>query len=100
MLQQGFDSPLSDHRSAGFAAVTAALACAYPSVKPAPYVMTAASDSRFMSRISDTCLRFAPFLISDEQLDSVHGIDESVDLATLCPAVDFYRSLLKGDSHD
>jgi acetylornithine deacetylase/succinyl-diaminopimelate desuccinylase-like protein len=28
-------------------------------------------------------------------MDSVHGIDENVDIATLAPAVDFYKYFLK-----
>jgi len=100
VLDGGFASPLSDHHSEGFAALSDALAATYPDVKPTPYVMTAASDSRYMSRVCDVCLRFTPFLIDDTQLDSVHGINENIDLSTLCPAVDFYRHLLKGANHE
>jgi carboxypeptidase PM20D1 len=57
--------------------------------------MTGASDSRFLSRVCDNCIRFVPFLISQEQMNSVHGIDENVDVATLAPAVDFYKFILK-----
>ena len=64
-------------------------------IKTSPYVMTGASDSRFLSRVCDHCLRFTPFLISDQQLDSIHGIDENVDLSALAPAVDFYRYIIK-----
>ena len=31
----------------------------------------------------------------EQQLDSVHGIDENVDVETLAPAVDFYRYIIK-----
>ena len=56
--------------------------------------MTGASDCRYMSLVSDTCLRFAPLHISDAQMDSIHGIDENVDLSALAPAVDFYKYIL------
>jgi acetylornithine deacetylase/succinyl-diaminopimelate desuccinylase-like protein len=48
-----------------------------------------------MSRISDCTLRFTPFHVSDEQLDAIHGIDESIDVSALTPAVDFYQFILK-----
>ncbi len=64
-------------------------------IKTAPYVMNAASDSRFMSRVSDNCLRFAPFSISQEQFSSVHAIDENLDVDTLSPAVDFYKYVIE-----
>jgi len=94
VLRPGFDSPLSSHKSSAFKLVSEAVGATYEGVKIAPYVMNAASDSRFMSRVCDNCLRFAPFAISSKQLASVHGIDENVDVETLAPAVDFYRYVM------
>ncbi len=99
VLNSGVDSPLSSHESEAFCLVERAVNAAYPTVKVAPYVMNAASDSRFLARVCNNCLRFAPFRISDEQLASVHGINESVDVSALTPAVDFYRYILKEGSH-
>ncbi len=95
VLDPGFPSPLSDHNSDVFRLVERAVTAVFPGVKTSPYVMTGASDSRFLSRVCDHCLRFTPFLISDQQLDSIHGIDENVDLSALAPAVDFYRYIIK-----
>ncbi|MBR3751735.1 MAG: M20/M25/M40 family metallo-hydrolase [Ruminiclostridium sp.] len=95
VLDPGFPSPLSDHNSDVFRLVERAVTAVFPGVKTSPYVMTGASDSRFLSRVCDHCLRFTPFLISDQQLDSIHGIDENVDLSALAPAVDFYHYIIK-----
>ena len=95
VLDPGFPSPLSDHTSDAFRLVERAVTEVFPGVKTSPYVMTGASDSRFFGRVCDHCLRFTPFLISDQQLDSIHGIDENVDLSALAPAVDFYRYVIK-----
>ena len=100
VLDGGFDSPISDHRSEAFQLVCRALAEHFDDVRPAPYVMTAASDCRYMSRVSENCLRFSPFRITDEQMKSVHGIDENLDLSALVPAVDFYQTVLKEGSHE
>ena len=95
VIHEGFDSPLSDHNGKAFKLIAQAVDATFGgSVKTSPYVMNAASDSRFMSRVCDQCLRFAPFSISDKQLSSVHGIDECLDLDTLAPAVDFYRYVI------
>ena len=67
----------------------------FPEYRPAPYIMNAATDSRYFNRVCDNCLRFVPFKIDKQQLDSVHGIDENVDIDTLAPAVDFYRYVIK-----
>lgn len=95
VLSPGFPSPITDHKGEAFALIERAVAEVFPGVITAPYLMTAASDSRFLSRVSDNCLRFAPFLISNEQLGTVHGIDENIDLSALAPAVDFYKYILR-----
>lgn len=100
VLYRGVDSGLSDHKSEAFAFVERVVGDVFPEAVVSPYVMTGASDCRFMSRVSDNCLRFTPFCITDEQLDSIHGVDENVDLSALAPAVDFYRMIIKGDSHE
>lgn len=94
IIHTEFDSPLSDYKSSAFKLVEEAVVASYEGVLTSPYVMNAASDSRFMSRVCDNCLRFAPFSISSKQLASVHGIDEYVDVDTLAPAVDFYRYVI------
>ena len=99
VLDPGFPSPLSDHRSEGFRLVEQAVSAVFPGVITSPYLMTGSSDSRFMSRVCDTCLRFAPFLITQEQMNSIHGIDENVDISSLAPAVDFYRYMITEVSH-
>ena len=95
VLQGGFPSPVSDSKSEGFARVERAVSEIFPGVRTAPYIMTAASDARYMSRVSDVCLRFTPFHVSDAQLESIHGVDENIDLSSLVPAVDFYKYLIR-----
>ena len=95
VLDPGFESPVSDFGSEGFRLIERAVAEVFPGVLTSPYVMTGASDARYFSRVSDCCLRFAPFRISDEQLAGIHGLNESVDLAALVPAVRFYQFILR-----
>ena len=94
VLDAGFPSPMTNLNSAGYQLAETAIRQVFPDVIPCPYLMMAASDSRFMSRISDCCLRFAPFRISQAQMKSVHGLDENIDLETLSPAVDFYKFII------
>ena len=94
ILDPGFDSPLSDHKTEAFALVERAVATVFEGVRTSPYVMTGASDCRYMSRVSDNCLRFAPFLIDGKQMESIHGINENLELSALAPAVDFYRYIM------
>jgi len=95
VLDPGYESPVSDYKTDTFKLIESAVSYAYPNVETSPYIMTAASDCRYMSRVSDNCYRFAPFKISHEQMASVHGIDENIDIATLEPAVDFYKYVIE-----
>ena len=94
VLDPGFDSPLTDYNSKAFQFIEQAISKIFPGTKTSPYIMTAASDCRYMSRVCKNCLRFTPFLIDHEQLESIHGLNENVDLSTLAPAVDFYRYII------
>ena len=94
ILEPGFTSTLSDYHTEAFALVEKAISTVFPGVITSPYVMNGASDCRFMSRVSENCLRFAPFQISDEQMDSIHGLDENVDLKSLVPAVEFFKYII------
>lgn len=94
VLDKGFSSPLSEYKSDAFALIEKAVGSVFPDVKTSPYVMMAASDCRYMSRVSENCLRFTPIVIDEAQLESVHGIDENVNLSALAPAVDFYRYII------
>ena len=94
VLDPGFESPISDFHSPAFQLVEKAVSKVFPNVVTVPYLMTGASDSRFLSRVCDNCLRFAPFLISDEQMGSIHGINENLDLSALVPAVEFYQYII------
>lgn len=95
VLEPGMPSPITDYNGEAFKIVEKAIKEVFPDVVPAPYLMTAASDSRFLSRVSDNCIRFAPFIINNEQLGSVHGLNENVDVDTLAPAVDFFKYVMK-----
>lgn len=93
-----FDSGISDFKSEEFSLIEKAVEKFFPDVIAAPYVSTTASDNRFMNRVADNCFGFVPIKVSDSQLDSIHGIDENVDVSALAPAVEFYKYVMKEGS--
>ena len=95
ITDDGIESGITDYMGEAFNFIEKAVNTVFPDYKPVPYIMNAATDSRYFSRVSDNCIRFVPFLINDQQLDSIHAIDENVDISTLAPAVDFYRYVIK-----
>ncbi len=95
IIDPGVPSGLADIEGSAFRLAEKALKEVFPDVVPAPYIMTGASDARFFDRVCSQCIRFLPFRISDEQLDSIHGLNENLDLDTLVPAVSYYKVLMK-----
>lgn len=94
-LNEVLDTPISSHRSAQFKFLERSVTDSFRDVTVAPYIMNASSDSKYMSRLSEHSFRFAPFKISNEQLESVHGVNESLDVSSLPLAVDFYKLIIK-----
>ena len=90
LLEDGGESPITDHNKEGFRFLSKAVEETFPGVIPVPYVTTGASDCRYLSVLSENCLRFVPFYIDKQQYGSVHGEDENVNLSCLPKAVDFY----------
>ena len=95
IVEDGIESAVTDFNGEQFKFIEKAVNTIFPEYKPVPYIMNGASDSRYFTRVCDNCLRFVPFKIDNQQLNSVHGIDESVDIDTLAPAVDFYKYVIK-----
>ena len=95
ILDPGFESPISDYKSEAFKKVCAAVDEIFPGVRSVPFITNSASDNRYMSRVSNNCFRFTPFVIDDEQLESIHGLNENVDIKCFGKAVDFYKYLIK-----
>jgi carboxypeptidase PM20D1 len=94
VMDPGYESRISDYNGPAFKLTERAVGEVFPGVVPVPYIMTGASDARYFDRVCDQCIRFLPFEISDEQLSSIHGIDECLDIRTLARAVDYYKFLM------
>lgn len=95
VLEGSEPSPESPTTGAPFALIARALGEAFPGVPPVPYVMMAATDSRHFHRFSPAVYRFAPLEMSNAQRAAIHGVDESVDIATLERGERFHRALLE-----
>jgi carboxypeptidase PM20D1 len=86
------ESPIDNPQ---FAAIRAAVDASYPGVVTAPYVMSAATDSRHFADFADAVYRFSPLKLSSEQRPTIHGPDEWVDLDSLHRGQVFQEHLLR-----
>ena len=91
----GYRSDICDYHSKEFKFLEQMITENFDGVITAPYISTGSSDSKYFTDLSENVFRFAPFTVSDEQLDSMHAREENIDISTLIPAVDFYKNLIR-----
>jgi len=92
---RGIDSSVTDYKKEPFKNIEEAIKNTFNDVTPCPYIQNGASDSRFFGIVSDNVLRFVPFIVDDKQIESIHGLNENVDIDSLYKAVDFYKYLMR-----
>lgn len=96
IVEASVESRMTDYRGKAFRLVEEAVMATVPGVDACtPYVMTGGSDARFFDRVCDQCIRFLPFIIDAEQMDSIHGINECLDISTMIPAVEYYKYMMQ-----
>ena len=67
----------------------------FPDAPVVPYILPAGTDARTLTDVCRCVLRFAPIRMSKEQLGSIHGRDENIDISALGSCVAFYRRFLE-----
>ncbi len=95
VLEHGEASPLSPHDDEAFALIEGVVGAVFPEAVTTPYVMMAATDSRFFTRICPRVYRFAPLRMSRAQRRAIHSYDEHLGVADLVDAVAWYRRLIE-----
>ena len=94
VVERNEPSPVSP-RDEAFALLEATIGEVFPDAVPAPYVMMAATDSRFFTRICDRVYRFAPFRMTKAQRESIHAADEHLGLDAFRDGIRWYRRLVE-----
>lgn len=88
-------SPVSPWEDEAFALIESTIAEVFPDAVPSPYVMMAATDSRFFTEICPRVYRFAPFRMTKAQRESIHSYDEHLGIDALVEGVQWYQRLIE-----
>eukprot|EP00033_Pygsuia_biforma_P002760 GCRY01003049.1.p1 GENE.GCRY01003049.1~~GCRY01003049.1.p1 ORF type:complete len:494 (+),score=103.56 GCRY01003049.1:79-1560(+) len=83
------------HTTAQYRAVAAAAVAAYPGALPVPALMVAGTDTYNYRHLAKNIFRFLPFALTQEEIDTIHGVNESVRKEELVRGLVYYRTLLK-----
>ena len=99
VVEENEPSPISPfdprHDDGAFALIESTIAEVFPDAIPAPYVMMAATDSRFFTRICSRVYRFAPFRMTKAQRESIHSYDEHLGIDAFVDGVRWYQLLIE-----
>ncbi len=91
-------SPVSPTDSAGYRTIERSVRQSFPDAIVAPGLMTAATDSRHFSILSDAVFRFSPFRMKNEDLARFHGTNERLAISNYGEMIGFYQQLLRNAS--
>jgi len=100
-LEMEFEKPCRapqkpvDYNSTAFKLVEETVREIYPGTIPTPYAMTGNTDAYHYWQVTDNAIRFAPLAITQQQMKSVHGIDENIHASSLPSGVDFYKAIIR-----
>ena len=86
---------ISDIDSPQFRLLTRLAQSAYPEALVAPFMMNGATDSRHYSKLSHFIFRFSPILLSQEDQDTVHGVNERLSFENAARMVSFVQALIR-----
>lgn len=95
VLEGNEPSPVSPVDDPAFELLTDTLTEVFDDAVPTPYVMMAATDSRFFTAICPRVYRFAPFRMTKAQRESIHSYDEHLGVDDFLDGVRWYRLLLE-----
>lgn len=77
------------------AAITKLITARWPKVVVVPNMSLGATDSRFLRQKGVACYGFSPIAMSEADARRAHGIDERIPVASLAPAIEMQRELVR-----
>ncbi len=71
---------------------------AYPEALVAPFMMNGATDARHYANLSHFIFRFSPIVLSKEDQETVHGVNERLSFENAARLVGFMQALIRNAS--
>ncbi len=89
-------TPISNSTNASFKLIETSIKQIYPNVLTAPSLVLGATDSRHFTKICSNIYRFNPYIVSPENLNCFHGVDERIPITVFKNGIRFYRQIIRG----
>jgi carboxypeptidase PM20D1 len=88
-------SPISDSTSSSYALIAALSRNMLPDAPVAPGLVLAGTDSRHYSDVAENVYRFQPILLTAEDLEMPHGLNERLSVDNFERMIRFYIGLME-----
>lgn len=88
-------SPVSPTESEGYNTIVNIIGNIYPEAITVPYLMAGGTDSRKYYKVCDNIYRFAAVMMSKEDNESIHSINEKITVENFKNMISFYIDLLE-----
>jgi carboxypeptidase PM20D1 len=95
VLDANEPSPVSPTDDPAFELISTTIAEQFEDAVPTPYVMMAATDSRYFTAICPRVYRFTPFRMTKPQRESIHSYDEHIGVEDFLAGVRWYGRLIE-----
>ncbi|MCL2634880.1 MAG: M20/M25/M40 family metallo-hydrolase [Oscillospiraceae bacterium] len=97
----GFDvPPVADMKCYAYKYVNRCIEEVFGDIPRVPYIMLAGTDARHYTKICDCVLRFVPLMMTSEQINSAHAVNENIYIESLARGVVFYREFIRNYGDD
>ena len=100
LIERDYCKPTS-FDSAAYKSVESLLNKNFPDVIVVPFLLTAGTDARRLTDVSENILRFAPIDLNKKQFATIHADNEHIGVKNVGECVAFYKDFIKlqkGDS--
>lgn len=87
-------SPVASIDNPGYSDIEASILSVFGPVASVPGLTIAATDARHYALAADAAFRINPFLVTSDDINRFHGIDERLSLDNLERGINFYGALL------
>jgi carboxypeptidase PM20D1 len=88
-------SPVSSAASSSYALIAALSLATLPDAPVAPALVLAGTDSRHYADVAENVYRFQPILLTAEDLEMPHGLNERLSVANFERMIRFYVGLME-----
>ena len=86
---------ISSTTSSSYALIAALSRDILPDAPVAPGLVLAGTDSRHYSEVAENVYRFQPILLSNEDVEGLHGVNEHISIANYERMIRFYVGLME-----